>query len=468
MATEKPFGRWSGVGLVIANMVGAGVFLSTGFMALSMPPGRILLAWVVGGVLALAGARAYAEVARLVPQGGGEYRYLSTLLHPSLGYLAGWGSLLLGFSAPIAVDALAAGAFAKAVVSGLESRLIAWLPIGKGIVWVLGEPRLFAAALVIGLTLLHAAGLDLSARLQNGLVAVKVLLLAGFVLVCLFSGTLAFPTWAPTPPPNEDVAGGFASSLFYIAFAYSGWNAAIYAADEFKEPKKDVPFAMLVGCLLVGALYLVVNYVFVANLTPEQGTVVFHYDDFTSLKGQWDQVTLGQAVVAHLLGPNAAKVMSGVMVLLFTSAISAMTLVGPRVYAAMAGDGFLPAVLKGKGGEPPKGAVLLQGALALLLLFTNDVRSVLGTVGAILVLFAALTASGLFRARLVAKTPEEKPGLASLAAASLYVLSAVLMLWFGFKSNPVLLAWIGAAAVIGIGAWYATHLIKRRAAGGTS
>ncbi len=449
MATEKPFGRWSGVGLVIANMVGAGVFLSTGFMALSMPPSRILLAWVVGGVLALAGARAYAEVARLVPHGGGEYRYLSTLLHPSLGYLAGWASLLLGFSAPIAVDALAAGAFARAVVPSLE-------------------PRLVAAGLVIGLSLLHAAGLDLSARLQNGLVAVKVLLLAGFVLVCLFAGSFAFPTWAPTPPKDYDVAGGFASSLFYIAFAYSGWNAAIYAADEFKEPKKDVPFAMLVGCLLVGALYLVVNYVFVANLTPEQGTVVFHYDDFTSLKGQWDQVTLGQAVVANLLGPGAAKAMSAVMVLLFTSAISAMTLVGPRVYSAMAADGFLPAVLKGKGGEAPKSAVLLQGALALLLLFTNDVRSVLGTVGAILVLFAALTASGLFRARATAKTPDERPALASLVAAFVYVASAGLMLWFGFKSNPILLVWVGAASAVGVGAWYTTHVLKRRAAGGTS
>lgn len=425
-------------------MVGAGVFLSTGFMAQSLGPGHILLAWAIGAVLAMCGALAYAEVARLVPHGGGEYRYLSTLLHPSLGYLAGWASLLVGFSAPIALDAIAAGAFAHAVSDALE-------------------PRVVGAALIIGLTVLHAFRLEVSSGAQNVLVGVKVLLLAAFVAVTLAKGTVAWPAWQPPQPgptPWSDLVG----SLFFIAFAFSGWNAAVYAADEFRQPGRDVPRAMLLGALAVGALYLVVNYLFVANLTPEQGTVVFHYDDFTALKGQYEQVTLGQAVMGALVGPTAARAMSGVMVLLFVSAMSAMMLVGPRVYAAMAADGYLPKVLAAKRGKPPVGAIVLQGALALALLVTHDVRTVLSNVGAILVLFAALTVAGLFRAFLTAKTPEVRPRPLSLLAAAVYVLSSGWMLYTGFSRTPSLLGWVAGVFVVALVAFQATRTFSRRTA----
>jgi len=418
-------------------MVGAGVFLSTGFMAQSMTPSAILLAWVVGAVLALAGARAYAEVSRLVPEGGGEYRYLSNLWHPALGYVAGWASLLVGFSAPIALDALAAGAFARSVWPGLE-------------------PRLFAAAMVVLLTAVHAFGLHLSTRIQNALVAVKVVLLVGFVAVGLGLGTLSFPTWQP-PDLSGMTPAGFAGSLFYIAFAFSGWNAAIYASDEFKDPRRDVPRAMLLGCFAVGALYLVVNYIFVANLTPAEGTAVFGYNDFASLKSGNDSVTLGQVVMARLLGPAAAQAMSLMMLVLFVSAMSAMTLVGPRVYAAMARDGFLPRWLAGAEGEAPRGAVVLQGLLALVVLFTHELRTVLSNVGAILVLFAALTVCGLFVQARRAKTPEARPSPVSLVAAGVYVLSAALMLYFGFRDTPSLLGWVGAVSGVALVAWALTR-----------
>jgi APA family basic amino acid/polyamine antiporter len=417
------------VGLVISNMVGAGVFLSTGFMSQSMPPGAILLAWLTGAVLALAGTVAYAEVARLVPHSGGEYRYLSALQHPWLGYLSGWASLLVGFSAPIALDALAAGAFAHAAFASLD-------------------PRVVAGVLVVGLTAFHAVGLHTSARVQNGLVALKVALLVGFVAIGLLKGNLGWPTWTSAPGPESSPGAEFTGSLFYIAFAFSGWNAAIYASDEFKDPRRDVPRAMLIGCLAVAGLYLVVNYIFVANLTPADTSVVFHYDDFTSLKGEYDQVTLGQAVMAHLLGPGAARVMSAVMLLLFTSAISAMLLVGPRVYQAMARDGFLPRFLEGQDGKPPTAAVLLQGALALALLFTHDLRTILSNVGAVVVLFAALTVAGLFRARARAKTPDERPSAVSLAAATIYVLSSGWMFYTGFKRDFSLLGWVAAVAAV--------------------
>lgn len=398
---KKPFGVWSGTGLVVADMIGAGVFLSTGFMAQQMPPRTILLAWLVGLVLAMAGARAYAEVARLVPRAGGEYRYLADLWHPFAGYLAGWASLLLGFSAPIAVDAIAAGDYAARVWPGLP-------------------PTAIACALIIGLTLAHALQLRTSLVAQNVLVAVKLALIVGFIAIGVIVGTTAWPQWVP-PQPTETPVSSFAESMFFIAFAFSGWNAATYVADEFRSPTKDVPRAMLLGCALVGALYLALNYVFVANLVPSQLSAVFQYDT--------QQVTLGHAVMQHLLGEGAARVFSAVMMLLFISAMSAMMLVGPRVYTAMAADGVVPAAFKATHGKPPLLAVVLQGAVALVLVFTQNLKQVLSSLGALLTFFAALTCVGLFLAL------RRGPSKVALACAALYAGAAGWLLWLGFRAD---------------------------------
>jgi APA family basic amino acid/polyamine antiporter len=397
---------------VAANMIGAGVFLSAGFMAQDMGPGPILLAWLVGAAMALCGALAYGAVARLVPRSGGEYRYLSELLHPAAGYLAGWASLLVGFSAPIAVDALAAGAFARTILPGLH-------------------PTLAAAALVVILTLLHASGFKTSFRAQNLLILVKVLLLAGFVGVGLALGARAWPAdWTGAAPGAPFPLGPFAGSLFYIAFAFSGWNAAVYAAEEFEDPARTVPRAMVIGATLVAVLYLAVNWVFVANLTPQDATVVFRYQAFT--KGEavpGGVVTLGHAVMSRLVGPAAGALWSAMTVLVFLSAMSAMIFLGPRVYAAMARDGFLPRFLAGQGEHPPRSAILLQGGLALLIVLTQRLQSALALVGAALMLFAALTALGLVAARLRGRTPTPS-GLAVGAAAAYVAISG----WLFFKA----------------------------------
>lgn len=443
-APEKHLGLKSGIGLVVANMVGAGVFISAGFMAQDLGPSQILLAWGVGALLALCGVIAYAEVARLMPKSGGEYRYLSQLWHPFLGYLAGWTSLLIGFSAPIAVDAYAAGAFAH--------KLSPWL-----------EPNLFGVLLVVMLTVAHAIGLRTSTRVQNVLFGVKVVLLIAFIGTGVFFGRWAFPDWEPAHPSTAFPVGAFAGSLFFIAFAFSGWNAAVYAAEEFHQPARNVPRAMMIGCLSVAVLYFVLNYVFIANLTPA-GDLADWY-----MKTQ-DQVTLGHVVMQRLIGDTGARVFSGVIVLLFMSAMSAMMLVGPRVYAAMAADGVLPAWLEAQEGRPPVRSVLLQGAIAIVLVLTPDVRGKLEAIGALLVLFAALTVTGLFRARFFDPGGKfARPSALSLLAAAIYGLSAVWMLYFGFFKNPAgsphwLLLWAGVLLIVSSIAYAITRQRKRRAA----
>jgi APA family basic amino acid/polyamine antiporter len=430
---DHRLGLYTGMGMVIANMIGAGVFLSTGFMAQELTPKQILLAWVVGAFLALSGARAYAAIAQIVPKSGGEYRYLSDLIHPALGYLAGWASLLLGFSAPIAIDAVAAGAFANTLDS-----------------WI--DPKIFGALLIVLLTGMHAVGLRFSIRAQNALVAVKILLVAGFMAVGLFGGHNSWPQWRPPNQSEGFPLGAFMQNLFYIAFAFSGWNAAVYAASEFKNARKDVPRAMILGCVLVGLLYLFVNWVFVANLTPEQCKVVFTYETA--------RITLGHLIMKELVGDFGAACMSILAIIAFVSAMSAMTFLGPRVYAAMSRDGFLPRALQGKEGKPPIGAVILQGAIALFLVFAYRLQEVLNNVGAILTLFSALTVFSLFWIYWKRKEFPE-PTFIALAAAFCYLLLSGVMLYFGFKQSPTLNLWVGASILAALVGYFVT---KKRVA----
>ena len=429
---DQRLGVFSGMGMVIANMVGAGVFLSAGFMAQDMNSHQILLAWVVGMLIAIAGAKAYSGIVQLVPLSGGEYRFLSTLIHPVLGYLAGWASLLIGFSAPIAISAMAAGAFAGTLFEGINAALVATI-------------------MILFLTVVHAVGMRVSVTAQNALVALKILLVVGFIIAGLIGGSNAWPTWTLLEQADASQAegfpiGAFMMSLFYIAFAFSGWNAAVYAASEFKNPKRDVPRALILGCIVVGVLYLFINWIFVANITPtEQLAIAGDY------YGRGVSVTLGHLIMQNILGEIGARCMSIFVIIAFISSASAMTFIGPRVYSAMARDGFLPAALRGKEGKPPVGAVLVQGAIALILVLAYNLREVLGNVGAILTLSSSLTVFSLFWV-CFKRRDLPRPAPLVLIAGLFYLVMSVSMLYVGFSMSGTLVLWVGiciVAALIG-------------------
>ena len=413
-------GLSSGIGLVVASMVGVGVLTTTGWMAHDLGPTAILVAWLVGGGMAMTGALSYAAIAELIPRAGGEYRYLSDLLHPSVGYLAGWTSLLVGFSAPIALAAATAGPYTATLFPSLR-------------------PEFVALGLIALTTLLHALDLAWSKVTQNVLAGAKAVLLIGFVTVGLVLGNGHWPTWKPTVASSGFPLGKFAEQLVYVAFAYSGWNATVYAADEFRDARRTVPRSMLLGSLLVTVYYLLVNWVFVANL-----------DAARLAEGKTAQtITIGHVVVAKLIGSGAARAMSVLVILTLFSAMSSMTMVGPRVYRAMARDGFLPKIFAGKEGRPPTGSVLLQSGLAVALLLTHSFALLMRNIGAILTLTSALTVASLLRVRF-GTTRFEKPGLVPLVAAGLYIAASVWMLVYVLRSTPRGLLWI--AVVTGIAA----------------
>jgi APA family basic amino acid/polyamine antiporter len=212
---------------------------------------------------------------------------------------------------------------------------------------------------------------------------------------------------------------------------------------------------MLLGCGLVGILYFFVNWVFVANLTPEQCKVVFTYETA--------RVTLGHLIMKNVVGDFGAACMSVLAIIAFISAVSAMTFLGPRVYAAMARDGFLPRQLQGKEGKPPIGAVVLQGGIALFLVLAYQLGEVLNSVGAILTLFSALTVFSLFWIRF-RKINRMKPEFTALAAGFFYLILSGVMLYFGFKKSPTLNLWVGASILTALIGYLITS--KRKALNG--
>ena len=426
MAAPRPhLGLGSGIGLVAGSMIGSGVLLSAGFMAQSLSAGWILGAWVIGAAIAAIGAIAYAELARLVPRSGGEYRYLTELAHPVLGYLAGWASLLLGFAAPIAINALGAAAFA-------------------GTIAPIGSPRLVAAGLVAAITAAHAFDLSASRWIQDLLAAAKLLAIGGFVALGLALGDSRWPAWTP-PESGGFSASAFVIGLFYVSFAYSGWSAAVYAASEFRR-RRDVARSMIAGTAVVAILYLLVNWVFVANLDPSRAAVV--------TRGE-DAVTLAHVVAGELLGPSGATLMSALAVLAFVSAMSAIAVLGPRVYAEMAGDGVLPSALAYRGQRPPVGSALLQGAVAIAVLFAHELHDALVNASAVLVLFSGLSAAALVKLALspAARARLGAPRPLAVFAATAYAAVALAMLIVGFRDHPGLLLWIALIAALGVGGY---------------
>src|SRR5262249_39766242 len=347
------------------------------------------------------------------PRSGGEYRYLSDLVHPYLGYLAGWTSLLAGFSAPIATNAAAAGAFARS--------------LGR---WT--DPTRFAVGILFAFTIIHALQVSVSKWTQNLLALAKAVLLVGFVVMGLVYGSTSAPAWTPA---HVGGTATFMANLVFVMYAYSGWNTAIYAAEEFKDPKRDVPRAMVIGVAAVMVLYLAVNWVLVANLTPQ---MVGSFMDADKSK-----VTMGHMVAERLIGADGAKVMSVLVILALVSAVSAMTMIGPRVYEAMARDGFLPKLFVGKAGRPPMASVFLQGGLALLLVFTHKIGEMIEKIGVLLTLMSALTVLSLFR------RPREA-GKPALACALVFFGLSAWMIVTAVTRSPSDLVWIGAVVALSI------------------
>lgn len=343
--------------LVVANMIGTGVFTTSGFALADLgSPSLVLWAWVVGGALALAGALCYGALVRVMPESGGEYHYLTEAFHPLAGFAAGWVSLLAGFTAPIALAAHA-----------LQAYLVPAGAVGL-------EPEWVGTAAIVGAGLLHGLRVERGAMLQTAAVAIKIALLIGFVGYGL--------TLLPDPGPAPDVPfrpRKFAETLVWISLSYSGWNAAVYLASEVRDPERNVGRALLWGTGVVTALYLGLNAVFV------------HAAPVETLAGAAD---IGAVAAFELGGPVLRDAVRAIVALALLTSISAMVMAGPRVYARMAEDGVFPRWFDPDGAVPSR-AVALQVGLAVLVLWISTLRELLSYVGFTLSLSSAASVLAL-------------------------------------------------------------------------
>ncbi len=379
--------------IVIANMIGTGVFTSTGFQAAALhDPMTILLAWVIGGVLALCGAAAYAELGSLMPRAGGEYVYLREAYHPVAGFMSGWVSLTAGFSAPIAVAALAFSRYLARLIPDLGAAT-PWfatkLDVGFASVNLhLGPEQMVAICLIIAITALHSFDTKIGGWVQAAFTIAKVALIVLFILAGVLLGD---GNWSNLASQHGGFANvgttAFATALIYVSFAYSGWNAAAYIANEVERPERNLPRALLLGTGIVMVLYVLLNLVFFYAVPSEVlGEPVFE---------------VGDVAARALFGGTAGNLVTSVIALALVSSVSAMIMAGPRVYAAMATDRALPRALAhhNKRGVP-LAAVITQGVLATLFCVIGDPDTLIRFVGFTLSIFAALTVSAVFVMRL--------------------------------------------------------------------
>ncbi|OFW30559.1 MAG: amino acid permease [Acidobacteria bacterium RIFCSPLOWO2_02_FULL_65_29] len=386
----RQLGTLSATALVVSNMIGVGIFTTSGFLAGDLgQPSLVIGIWFVGAALALAGALCYSELGVNFPRSGGEYVYLSEAWGPAWGFIDGWVSFFAGFSAPIAAAALAISAYLAYFFPSLSADSTAGtvLPLGFAEIRLSGATFL-ASAIVLAFTAVNLFGVSQVARLQNALTVTKLvviglLLLLGFAMG---SGDWAHFSQATERTSSTPLATQFATSLIFVFYGYSGWNAAVYVAEEIRDPEQTLPKALVMGTLLVAALYVALNvlYIYAAPLGDMKGVVA-----------------VGAKAATSLFGDRVGGLFSGAMAVGLLATVNAMCMIGPRVYYAMARNGaFFPAAARvHPRWNSPWVAVVAQGVCCTILILTGTFQSLASYIGFTLFLFSALSVLALFKFR---------------------------------------------------------------------
>jgi basic amino acid/polyamine antiporter, APA family len=393
--------------IVVADMVGVGVFTSLGFQVKDIPSGfSILLLWVVGGVVALCGALAYAELGAMFPRSSGEYNFLSRAFHPAIGFMAGWISATVGFAAPVALAAMAFGEYGKAVVPGAPAMALA-----IGVVWLV--------------SLVQLGGIRQSSVFQLVSTVLKVGLIAAF-LVAGF--TISAPQPVSFAPHREDMAhiisAPFAIGLVFVMYAFSGWNAATYIIGEIRTPERSLPRALLAGTLIVLVLYVALNAVFLRAAPTDQ------------LAGQLQVASIAGS---YIFGPLGGRIVAAMICIGLVPSIAAMMWIGPRVAMTIGED--IPALAmfaRKTGNGAPAYAILFQLAVATLMLFTNSFEAVLDFIQISLLACSFLTVLGLFKLRIVRpdlKRPYRAWGYP--LTPLVFLLVTGFMMYYLFRERPL-------------------------------
>lgn len=439
---QRGFGLSTSTYIVIASMVGTGILVSPGFMMVTLKNYPLIFGlWALGGLLALCGALCVAELAAALPLAGGEYVYLREAYGHMPAFLSGWTSFVLGFSAPLAVAGHVAAKYLLTPfgLGESESQLLA---------------KMTAAAIIVLITLPNLVGQRQSAWTQNLTTLVKLGLFSLLVVLAFLFGGGRLAHLTEGQPLGQIGLGDIATQMFYVMFAYSGWNAASYMAGEVRDPGKTLPRSLLLGTALVTVLYLALN-------------LTFAYAVPLSDVGLENATQVPALAVENLFGPRASSVFSILLGLAFLSTVSAFVITGPRIYYAMARDKLFPAIAGrvNKGGIPVY-AMIAQSVCALVILFVTDFENLYRYAAVGLSIFSLLFIAAVYVLRFT------RPALVRPfrvigypIVPGLFMAVILFMTIFAFDRWPRPSMFSLASILVGIPIYYVWSWVRRRQPG---
>ncbi len=352
-------------------MIGTGIFTSLGFQVMELHTGfALLLLWLIGGITSLIGSMAYAELGTLMPRSGGEYNFLSRIYHPSLGFMSGWVSFIVGFAAPAAAAAMALSAYFTVAIDA-PARLAQ-----------LDVKIMIAVVVILSLSWLHARHKKAGAGFQNIVTSIKVIVLVLFIIIgWRTTGQSSFELTLNREFFGEVISPAFAIALFFVSFAYSGWNAAAYMAGEIKNPDKNIPFSLILGTLLVSLLYLGITWVFLKVIPIEL------------MSGK---IEIGYLFGQEVLGMQAGSIMGLLFSLLLFSTVSSLIITGPRVTQVMGEDyPGIRWIAHISRQDTPARAIYIQAAIAILYIVSSSFEQMITYIGFTLNIMTFLAVLGM-------------------------------------------------------------------------
>lgn len=419
--------------VLVSNMVGTGIFGTTGFMAADLGSPRIILAlWVLGGVFALFGAFSYGELAAALPRSGGEYVYIREAYGPLWGFLSGWTSLTIGFSAAIASSA-------HLFADHLGELIPALMVVGGGEGPVSGIPFVELSMVWI-LTLIHTAGVGVGGLAQRMLTVLKI---GGLVALVVLGISFGEGNWQNLSTTDVEVSFGLGTVLvafMFVTFSYTGWNAVTYIAGEVRTPQRNVPRSMVWGVLLVTALYVALNAVYLYAL-PMSGLASEPVD------------LVGHKTAWALFGSDAGRWFTVLVAVSIVGAASAMIWAGPRVYHAMALDGVFPKAIArtAPSAGVPRNAIVLQGIWITVLVLSGTFETLVLYATFVLIFFSALAVSSVFVLRLRRPhLPRPYRVWAYPWVPAAYVALSFAILWAALQIRPTESLWGVATVAAGV------------------
>jgi len=417
---ERKLGLFPVTNIVVANIIGAGIFTTTGYiMDFLGNPWLMIILWCVGGVISFCGALAFGELGASYPEAGGEYVFISKLFNPLLGFLSGWLSLLVAFSAPIAASAIGFSKYLTWAFPDFQEGLML-----NNVFSSETFSSLLAILLILGFSLIHSLGVIFGARVQNILTVFKVVLLIGLIAVGFTFGEGSFTHFQAQKSLSFDFEGwkAIGLSLLFIMYAYSGWNSATYIGSEIRNPRKIIPRSLLISTLVVTVLYVLLNLFFVYAIPSNQ------------MVGEPE---IGGLAAGNAFGPVAEKIISLLIAFALFSSLSAFIILGPRVYFQMARDGYFfksIAAIHPKR-KVPVNAIYLQGAIAIILVLSGTFEQILIYMGFALGIFPVIAVAGVFVLRRKKKSALPLWGYPWVHV--IFIVFGVAMLVLAFFQRPV-------------------------------